>query len=118
MPVKFSIIIPFYNSSNFLKKSVLSIINQKRKDLEIILVDDNSKDKSEKRISILKKNNFFIKILKNKKNLGVGLSRNKAIKKAQGQYVIFLDSDDQLYTNSINKIEETIIKKIILISSS
>ena len=111
MPVKFSIIIPFYNSSNFLKKSVLNIINQKRKDLEIILVDDNSKDKSEKRISIFKKNYSFIKFLKNKKNLGVGLSRNKAIKKAQGQYVIFLDSDDQLYTNSINKIEETIIKK-------
>lgn len=111
MLVKFSIITPFYNSSNFLKKSVLSIINQKRKDIEIILVDDNSKDKSEKEISILKKNNSYIKYLKNEKNLGVGLSRNKAIKKAKGQYVIFLDSDDQLYKNSINKIEQTIIKK-------
>ena len=110
MPVKFSIIIPFYNSSNFLKKSVLSIIKQKRKDVEIILVDDNSEDKSEKKILSLRKKNSFIKYLKNKKNLGVGLSRNKAIKNAQGQYIIFLDSDDQLYENSINKIEETIIK--------
>ncbi len=111
MLVKFSIIIPFHNSSNFLKKSVLSIINQKRKDIEIILVNDNSTDKSEKKISILKKKNSYIKYLKNKKNLGVGVSRNKAIRKAQGQYLIFLDSDDQLYKNSINKIEETIIKK-------
>ena len=49
MLVKFSIIIPFHNSSNFLKKSVLSIINQKRKDIEIILFNDNSTDKSEKK---------------------------------------------------------------------
>lgn len=111
MLVKFSVIIPFYNSSNFLKKSVLSIINQKRKDIEVILVDDNSKDKSERKIALLKKKNSYIKYFKNKKNLGVGLSRNKAIKKAQGQYLIFLDSDDQLYKNSIKNIEETIIKK-------
>ena len=62
MPVKFSIIIPFYNSSNFLKKSVLSIINQKRKDLEIILVDDNLKIKVKKEYRYLKL--FFYKIFK------------------------------------------------------
>ncbi len=56
MPVKFSIIIPFYNSSNFLKKSVLSIIKQKRKNIEIILIDDYSNDKSKKIYQALKKN--------------------------------------------------------------
>ena len=57
------------------------------------------KIKVKKEYRYLKKTILFIKFLKNKKNLGVGLSRNKAIKKAQGQYVIFLDSYDQLKTN-------------------
>lgn len=110
MPVKFSIIIPFYNSSNFLKKSVLSIIKQKRKNIEIILIDDYSNDKSKKIYQALKKKYAFIRIIKNKKNCGVGKSRNKGILKSTGKYLVFLDSDDYLFPKSLKKLEDLIKK--------
>jgi len=56
MEILFSIIIPFHNAQKFLKRTVLSILNQKRKNIEIILIDDYSNDKSKKIYQALKKN--------------------------------------------------------------
>ena len=108
---KFSIIIPFYNSKKYLKNALNSIVNQKRHNIEIILVDDASKDKSIKLISKFKKKFKYIKILRNKINSGVGFSRNKALKNAKGKYIIFLDSDDYLFPKSLLKLENFIKKK-------
>ena len=89
----FSIIIPCFNSENTIDRCLKSVFNQKFKDIEIISINDNSTDNT---LNILKKYKNKIKIINNKKNLGVGYSRNKGILESKGKYIIFLDSDDIL----------------------
>ena len=102
----FSIVIPIFNSEKFLSDTIKSVINQKNKKTEIILVNDNSSDNSKKICVYYKKKVNFIKLINNKKNLGVGYCRNQAIKNANGKYIVFLDSDDELIENSLNKLEK------------
>jgi len=99
--VYLSIIIPCYNAEKTISRCLESILGQKLNNIEIIAINDCSTDKSFK---ILKKFKDKIKIINNKKNLGVGLSRNKGIKKSNGDYLIFLDSDDMLVKNTLTKI--------------
>ena len=98
-----SIIIPCYNSQKYIKNCLESILNQldKRVRLEVLIVDDNSNDQTYKIISKYKKKHQLIKVLKNKKNLGVSKSRNLAIKKASGKYILFLDSDDEIIKKTL-----------------
>ena len=89
-----SVIIPYYRKKRYIYRTLKSVINQSYKKLEIIIIyDDDNKDdlKFLKHITLKDKR---IKILVNKKNLGVGLSRNKGIKKSRGEYIAFLDADD------------------------
>ena len=109
MNILFSIIIPVYNSEKFIKNTIYSIAKQKKDNVEIIIINDNSKDKTLFFCKKLKEKYSYIKIINNKKNIGVGSSRNKGIKEARGDYIIFVDSDDGLYANSLNKIEKNII---------
>ena len=110
----FSVIIPVYNTKKYIKKCINSVLNQKTIDkIEIILINDSSNDGSEKIIQSYKNNNI-IKIINNKKNLGVGISRNYGIAAATGEYILFLDSDDCLYKNSLKKIEKLIEKKPLI----
>ena len=103
----FSIIVPTYNSENYINKCIDSIQSQKisKKEYEIIIVDDFSKDRTLKICKKLKKKNNYIKIIHNKINMGVSYSRNIGIKKSGGKYIIFLDSDDELKKNSLNYIK-------------
>lgn len=89
---KVSIIVPIYNSEKYLETCLNSILNQTYKDIEIILVDDGSTDNS---INIYEKykKNKNIKIYK-KANGGAASAKNLGIKKATGEYVCFIDSDD------------------------
>ena len=89
---KVSIIMPAYNSGEYIEKTIKSIINQTFKDWELIIVDDCSKDNTVKILNKLKNNKFVI--IKNKKNIGAALSRNKALNVAKGRYIAFIDSDD------------------------
>ena len=99
----FSIIIPVFNTEKFIKKCVQSVLSQKFNNLEIILINDHSTDKSGKICEKLKLKNFNkLKLIQNKKNLGVGASRNIGLNLANGKYIIFLDSDDYLIQNSLN----------------
>ena len=108
----FSIIIPVFNTDKFLKKCIESIIFQNFQDFEILLINDCSTDKSEKICHKLQlENPNKIKYFKNKKNLGVGLSRNLGLKLANGKYIIFLDSDDYLIKNSMSSLQKRIISK-------
>lgn len=90
-----SVIIPVYNSEKFIIKAVESVIHQTYKDIEIILVDDGSTDESYHMCYELsqKYNNVF---LYKKDNGGVGSARNYGIGKANGDYILFLDSDDYI----------------------
>ena len=107
----FSIIIPVYNSESVIKDCISSITQQKRTNVEILIVDDNSQDASLKICKAAANKNRAIKIYNNKKNLGVSITRNKGIKNAKGKYIIFLDSDDQLYKATLAKLEKKNCKR-------
>ena len=90
---KVSIIIPYFKKEFFIKNTIKSILNQTYQNFEIIVVYDDD-DLSELNIvkKILKKTQH--KIIINKKNIGVGLSRNRGIQYAKGKYIAFCDADD------------------------
>ena len=80
----------------YIKKALLSIINQSFQVFEIIIVNDNSNDNSEKNIEILQSKDKRIRIIKHFKNLGVYFSRINAALNAKSEFVIFMDPDDML----------------------
>ena len=88
-----SIIVPIYNAEKYIQKCIDSLVNQTKKELEFILVNDGSTDETEKIIKSYKDKR--IKYFKNK-NQGIGKTRNFGIEKAIGKYIMFLDSDDYL----------------------
>lgn len=93
--IKVSIVIPVYNVENYLDKCIKSVISQTHKNLEIILVDDGSTDKSGKIADFYKKKDDRIKVI-HKKNEKVSAARNTGIDVATGEYVCFADADDYL----------------------
>lgn len=95
---KISIIVPVYNTEKFLEKCLNSLINQTLKDIEIICINDGSTDNS---LQILKKfanKDKRIQII-NQTNSGPSIARNIGIKKAKGEYIGFVDSDDWVDSN-------------------
>ena len=100
MKNKVSIIIPFYKNTILLKKALSSVYKQDYTNYEIIVINDNNTLENIKFLKKLNKNK--IKIIYNKKNLGAGLSRNKGIKAASGEYIAFLDSDDTWEKNKLS----------------
>lgn len=98
--MKISVIIPVYNVEKFLKKCLDSVINQTYKDIEVILVDDDSTDNSGKICDEFANTYSYIEVI-HKKNEGLGLARNSGLKVATGDYVIFVDSDDFLEKDTV-----------------
>ena len=96
-----SVIIPLYNSSDYIKKCIESVINQTYLNIEIIIVDDFSQDDSILKIKTLK--DCRIKIISHKTNKGTAAARNTGIKAARGEFVIFLDSDDYVDSDLVIK---------------
>lgn len=91
--VKISIIIPVYNSEKYLHKCINSVCSQTHKNLEIIIINDGSTDKSDQIIDYYKSKDDRIFSIKTK-NLGQSSARNKGIDLAKGEYIGFVDSDD------------------------
>lgn len=105
--VKISIIIPVYNVEKYLTEMLDSIYNQTFLQFEIIIVNDGSTDKSEEIIlKYCKKYNNIVYLKQN--NLGVSEARNLAIKKIKGKYTLFLDSDDYIKNNMLEKLYNAI----------
>ena len=92
MKPKISVIMSVYNGLPFLKEAIESILKQTYKNFEFIIVDDGSKDKSWQHLKSLK--DARIKLIKNKKNLGLAASLNKALKEVQGDFIARMDADD------------------------
>jgi len=90
--VKISVLIPIYNAEAFLENSINSILNQTYRDFELLLLNDCSKDNSEKIIKTY--TDSRIKYFKNDQNLGISGSRNKLMDLAQGEYLAIMDNDD------------------------
>ena len=91
---KASAIIPVYNSQNLIHRAIKSIQNQNLLDIEIILVNDFSTDKSLSVIESIQKEDPRIKIIKNKKNMGTLYSRSIGVLSSKGEYIFSLDNDD------------------------
>lgn len=107
MNLKYSIIVPVYNTEQYIKKCIDSLINQTYSNLEIIIVDDGSTDQSKQIYSSYSDTRikcFF------KENSGLSDARNFGISKASGDYILFLDSDDYYDTDAINKLNSIIDK--------
>lgn len=96
-----SIIIPHYNSSNFIEKLLLSIPN--KKDIQIIIVDDKSEPSHIKVIDELKKKYNF-DFFQNNRNKGAGTCRNIGLEKSKGKWILFADSDDFFVDNFYQKV--------------
>lgn len=98
-----SVIVPVYNVEKYLQNCLDKIINQTYKNLEIIVLDDGSTDKSSEICDYYEKKDSRIKVI-HKKNEGLGITRNRGISNANGKYVCFIDSDDFMDTNMIEKL--------------
>ena len=108
----FSIIIPVFNSQKYLKKCLSSVLNQKFKNYEILIIYDHSSDNSKKICKdFLIKNKNIVRLISNPKNLGVGKSRNIGLRNSKGRYIIFLDSDDYLMDQGLINLKRIIEKK-------
>lgn len=110
MNSKISIIVPIYNAEHTLTKCIESLILQKYKNLEIILINDNSTDNSHKICMEFRNKYNFIKYINNIDNRGVSASRNIGLENATGDYVMFVDSDDWVDYNYCEYLLKELIK--------
>lgn len=99
-----TIIIPVYNTEKYLKKCLNSVVNQTYKNLEIILINDASSDNSLAILENYAKKYKNVKLVNNPVNLGVSISRNIGLDFANGDYIYFLDSDDFIRNDAIEKL--------------
>lgn len=100
MTPKFSIIIPVYNASKYIKDTLNSIFNQTYKNFEVFCVDDGSSDNSLEILNNIAKTESRLNVI-TQQNSGAGVARNNGISKARGEYVMFIDSDDLFATNNV-----------------
>ncbi len=99
--IQVSVIMPYYRKKFFFKRSLNSFISQRYRYKELIIVyDDENKNELNQIKKLIKKYKNII-LLINKKNIGAGLSRNKAARIAKGKYIAFLDADDIWKSNKI-----------------
>lgn len=88
-----SIIMPSYNTAEYICKTIKSVLAQTYSNWELIIVDDCSKDNTDEVVAPFLEDNR-IRYLKNEKNSGAAVSRNRALREAEGRWIAFLDSDD------------------------
>lgn len=96
--IKISFIVPIYNLENYIDKCLNSLINQSMREIEIITVDDGSKDGTLEKLKTFAKLDNRIKICK-QENLGANMARKVGLRNATGEYVIFVDGDDWVEEN-------------------
>ncbi|WP_300438030.1 glycosyltransferase family A protein [Christiangramia sp.] len=100
----FSVIIPVYNRANLISNAINSVLQQSESDWELVIVDDCSTDNIGEVVSNYGDRRIkFIKLLKNKGNAG---ARNEGIQQSRGQFIFFLDSDDEMWPNTLKTFKE------------
>lgn len=112
---KISIIIPVYNAEKYLNKCLDSVLEQSYLDIEIVVINDGSTDGSEEIINKYKDKYPELINYYSKENTGVADTRNFGIEKAQGEYIMFLDSDDYIDEALLKTLEEYVNLDIDLI---
>lgn len=104
--VEISVIVPVYNCEMYLEECIEGIINQSFRDIEIICVDDGSTDNSLDMLKGFARKDDRIQVY-SQENLGAGVARNFAVSKSSGRYLFFMDSDDILYTNALERVQRS-----------
>ncbi len=102
--VKISIVIPAFNSENYIAKCIDSIVNQTLKDIEIIVVNDASEDNTRKIIEDYASKDNRVKLINLETNSGQGFARNKGIELSNGEYLGFVDADDSVDLDYFEKL--------------
>ena len=98
-----SVIMPYFKKKEYVEKSILSVINQSYKNLELIIIYDDESMEDFGYISNICDKFKNIKVIRNIKNLGAGESRNIGIKSATGDLIAFIDADDYWYEKKLEK---------------
>ena len=101
---KITVVIPVYNCDKYLRRAIDSVLKQESNEYELILINDGSVDNS-LNICLEYSKNDNVKVI-DIKNSGVSNARNLGIKKASGEYIIFLDADDYFNENYFKKINK------------
>jgi glycosyltransferase involved in cell wall biosynthesis len=96
-----SVVIPFFNRITLLPRALKSVINQTHKNLEIIVVDDGSSEDASEVLSAI--HDERVRLIRHDKNRGVSAARNTGFKAARGEYISFLDSDDEWFPEKTEK---------------
>lgn len=108
--VKISVIMPVYNGEAYIDRAIEGVLSQSMQDIEIIAVNDGSKDKSLAKLKVWEEKDSRITII-DKVNEGVSIARNRAMEAAKGKYLVFLDVDDYLepdaYEKMLNAMEQS-----------
>lgn len=112
MSIKFSIIIPCYNVEKYIEKTIKSVLSQTYSNFELLLINDGSTDNTFKIIKQLKETDDRIRVF-SQENLGVSQTRNKGISLSKGEFIYFLDGDDLIENNLLEKANEIFDKKEI-----
>lgn len=103
----FSIITPAYSAEEYLPECLASVDAQTFKDYEVVIVDDGSTDETAYIADTYAESKKNVSVI-HQENKGLLLARRAGVKKAQGQYVVFLDADDCLHPNTLQRVAETI----------
>ena len=112
MNPQFSIIVPVYNTEKYLDRCVKSLLSQTLSNIEVILVDDGSSDGSGRICDDFAAGDTRVRVI-HKKNEGQGIARNAGLDLAFGEYVLFIDSDDYIEKEMIEKLYKAIVKTSI-----
>jgi glycosyltransferase involved in cell wall biosynthesis len=103
MDPKVSVIIPTYNRADLLPRTIKSSLNQTFKDFELIIVDDGSTDNTKEVVEKFKKKDNRVKYIWQENSGGPASPKNKGIKASKGEYIAFLDDDDEWFPEKIEK---------------
>ena len=105
--IKVSVILPVYNSEKYIVKTLESLINQSLKEIEIICINDGSKDSSIQILQEFERKDERVKVI-DKENQGVWKARIDGIREAKGEYITFMDSDDYVKENFLESLYKNI----------
>jgi glycosyltransferase involved in cell wall biosynthesis len=100
---KVSVILPTYNRAHIIEKAIQSVLKQTYQDFEIIIIDDGSKDDTEKIIRGFQEKDNRIKYIRFEENKGAAAARNAGINMSKGEYITFQDSDDEWVIDKLEK---------------
>ena len=101
--MKVSIIIPFHNDKLYVRECLESVLGQSYRDIEVICVDDGSFDGSSEIVQVVARCDDRVRVIR-QENKGVSACRNRGLAEACGEYVLFVDSDDLLSQNAVERL--------------